>query len=101
MWRLGGLVGWVSDFSSGRDLSVPEFEPCVRFCADISEPEVCFGFCVSLSLSVPPLLALCLCLCLCLCLSKIKIKKFKIYILFPKTYSEKFKRRLKLEKAVQ
>ena len=27
--RLGGSVGWVSDFSSGHDLAVPEFKPHV------------------------------------------------------------------------
>ena len=46
--------------SSGHDLTVREFEPQVRLCADTSDPEACFGFCVSLSLSTPPLLTLCL-----------------------------------------
>ena len=27
--RLGGTVGWASDFSSGHDLTVPEFKPRV------------------------------------------------------------------------
>ena len=60
--RLGGSVGWASDFSSGHDLTVREFEPRVGLCADRSEPGACFRFCVSISLSAPPLLMLCLCL---------------------------------------
>ena len=48
------------NFSSGHDLTVREFEPCVRLCADSSEPGACFRFCVSLSLSDPPLFMLCL-----------------------------------------
>ena len=54
MGRLGGSVGWVSDFSSGHDLTVCEFEPRVGLCADSSEPGACFGFCVSLSLPALP-----------------------------------------------
>ena len=38
---------------SGHDLKVCGFEPCVRLCADSSEPAAFFGFCVSLSLSLP------------------------------------------------
>ena len=30
---LGGLICWASDFGSGCDLVVLEFEPCVRLCA--------------------------------------------------------------------
>ena len=49
-----GLLRWPSriseDFGSGHDLEVGEFEPCVGFCAENSEPGACFGFCVSLSL---------------------------------------------------
>ena len=48
--RLGGSVGWASDFGSGHDLTVREFKPHVGLCADGSEPGACFGFCVSLSL---------------------------------------------------
>ena len=48
--HLGGSVGWASDFSSGRDLMVYEFEPHVRLCADSSEPGACLRFWVSLSL---------------------------------------------------
>ena len=48
--RLGGSVGKASDFGSGHDLPVCEFEPRVRLCADALEPGACFGFCVSLSL---------------------------------------------------
>ena len=51
----------VSDFCSGHDLTVREFEPRVGLCADSSEPGACFGFCalclsvsLSLSLSAPP-----------------------------------------------
>ena len=51
--RLGGSIGWASDFGSGRDHTVCEFEPRVRFCADSSEPGACFEFCVSLSLPLP------------------------------------------------
>ena len=62
---LGGSVGSVSDFGSGHDLAVHEFEPRVRLCADSSEPGACFGFYVSLSLPLPPLI-----LCLSLSLSQ-------------------------------
>ena len=51
---LRGSVGWASDFSSGHDLLVCEFESHVGLCAASSEPGGCFRFCVSLSLSVPP-----------------------------------------------
>ena len=53
--RLGGPVGEASDFGSGHDLAVREFKPSVGLCADHSEPGTYFGFCVSLSLSPPPL----------------------------------------------
>ena len=53
MGRLGGSVGWASDFYSGHDLPVHEFKPCVGLCADSLEPGACFGFCVSLSLLLP------------------------------------------------
>ena len=56
--RLGGSVGWASDFGSGHDLAVREFEPRVGLCADSSEPGACFGFCVSLSLCPSPARAL-------------------------------------------
>ena len=36
--RLCGSVSWASDFGSGHDLMVCEFEPCVRLCADGGEP---------------------------------------------------------------
>ena len=51
--RLGGSVGWAADFGSGNDLAVRGFEPRVGLCADSSEPGACFGFCVSLSLTLP------------------------------------------------
>ena len=52
--RLGGSVGGASDFRSGRDLAVREFEPHVGLCADGSEPGACFTFRVSLSLCPSP-----------------------------------------------
>ena len=57
------LVKPKSDFSSGHDLTVCEFEPCVRLCVDSSEPEPASGS-VSPSLSAPPPLALSVCLSL-------------------------------------
>ena len=54
----GGSVGSASDFCSGHDLTGCGFEPRVGLCADSSEPGVCFGFNVSLSLSVPTPLVL-------------------------------------------
>ena len=42
MGRLGGSVGEASDFSSGHDLAVREFEPRVGLWADGSEPGACF-----------------------------------------------------------
>ena len=62
--RLGGSVGLASDFSSGHDLAVREFEPRVRLWADGSEPGACFVFCVSLSLCPSPAHTLSLCLSL-------------------------------------
>ena len=56
--RLGGSVGGASDFGSGHDLTVREFEPHVGLCADSSEPGACFRFCVSLSLCPSPAHAL-------------------------------------------
>ena len=52
--HVGGSVGEASDFGSGRDLAVHGFEPRVGLCADSSEPGACFGFWVSLSLSLCP-----------------------------------------------
>ena len=57
--RLGGSDGWASDFSSGHDLTVREFRPCVELCADSSEPGAASDS-VSPSLSAPSLLMLCL-----------------------------------------
>ena len=37
MGRLGGSVGSVSDFGSGHDLAVCEFEPRAGLCADSSK----------------------------------------------------------------
>ena len=56
--RLGGSVGWESNFGSGRDLTVCEFKPHIGLCADGSEPGVCFQFCVFLSLVPSPALSL-------------------------------------------
>ena len=36
--HLGGSVGWVSDFGSGHDLTVCEFEPRIRLTAVSMEP---------------------------------------------------------------
>ena len=36
--HLGGSVGWTSDFVSGDDLSVCEFEPCIGLAAVSAEP---------------------------------------------------------------
>ena len=47
--RLGGSVGWATDFGSGHDLAVHEFEPRIGICADRSEPGAGFRFYVSLS----------------------------------------------------
>ena len=44
--------------ASGHDLEVRGFEPHIGFCADSSEPGVCFGFCVSLFLCLSPTCAL-------------------------------------------
>ena len=53
MGHLAGSVGRASHFGSGHNLAVREFEPRDRPCADGSEPGACFGFCVSLSLTLP------------------------------------------------
>ena len=61
--RLGGSVGYATDFSSGRDLTVREFEPHVGLCADRSEPGAYFRFCVfPLSLPLPYSHSVSLCL---------------------------------------
>ena len=36
--HLGGSVGWAPDFGSGHDLTVCEFEPHIKLCADSMEP---------------------------------------------------------------
>ena len=62
--RPGGSAGEASDFGSGHDLAVREFEPCVRgsgLTARSLEPA---SDSVSPSLSAPPPLALCLSLAL-------------------------------------
>ena len=60
--HLGGSVGRASNFSSGHELVVREFEPHIWLCADRSEPGTCFRFCVSLSLCSSPTHTLSLCL---------------------------------------
>ena len=59
---LRGAPGWLSLLSvrlgSGHGLAVREFEPRLGLCADSSEPEACFGSCVSLSLCPSPTHAL-------------------------------------------
>ena len=39
-------VSKASDFGSGHDFTVREFQPHVGLCADSSEPRAYFGFCV-------------------------------------------------------
>ena len=59
--RASGWLSWVNvalDFGSGHNLTVRGFKPCVRLCADRSEPGACFGFCVSLSVCLSPVHAL-------------------------------------------
>ena len=53
MGRLGGSVGWVSDFGSGHDLTVHGFRPHVGLCADRAEPGAALDS-VSPSLSPSP-----------------------------------------------
>ena len=64
MGRLGGSVGWASDFGSGHDLAIRGFEPRASgsvLTAQSLEPA---SDSVSPSLSAPPLLVLCLSLSL-------------------------------------
>ena len=70
--RLGGSVGYASNFGSGHDLAVCGFEPHIGLCADSLEPGACFGFWVSLSLALP------LSHSVCVSLSKINLKKMQI-----------------------
>ena len=37
-WLAQLVKRWALDFSSGHDLTVHEFEPCIRLCADSVEP---------------------------------------------------------------
>ena len=83
--RLGGPVGWASDFGSGHDLTACGFEPRVGLCADSSGPGACFGLCVSLSLSLSLSLsapARLVTVCVCVSLSKINepLKKKKSFL---------------------
>ena len=63
----------MSNFGSGHNLTVCEFEPRIGLCADSSEPATCFGYRVSLSL--PHLFWLALSLSLSLSLKNRNIKK--------------------------
>ena len=56
---LGGSVGWASNFSSGHDVTVREFEPCIGLCVDRQSLERASDS-VSPSLSAFPWLVLCL-----------------------------------------
>ena len=78
--RLGGSVGWPSNFSSGHDLVVCEFEPHIKLCADCSKPEAPSNS-MSLSLSAPPPQLLCLSASLCLSLKNKHWNKNKDYSL--------------------
>ena len=71
---LGGSVGWASNFGSGHDLMVREFEPHAGLCADSSEPGARFWLCVSLSLCPSLTCAVSLSLSLSLSLSPLKNK---------------------------
>ena len=62
--RLGGSVGEVSDFGSGRDLIAREFEPRIRLSAVSTEPA---SHPLSSSFSALPLLV---CACVCACSQK-------------------------------
>ena len=59
MGRLGGSVGQASDFGSGHDLTVHEFEPWASVSTELTawSPEPASDS-VSPSLSAPPLLTL-------------------------------------------
>ena len=72
--RLGGSVGWPSNFSSAHDLVVCEFEPHIKLCADCSKPGGCFKFCLCLSLPLPHDCSVCLPLSVSLSKTNIKIK---------------------------
>ena len=55
---LHGSISQVADFSSGHDLTVCDFKPCVGLCVDSSEPGTCFRFCLPLSPCAPSQLVL-------------------------------------------
>ena len=74
--HLGGSVDWTSNFVSGHDLTVREFEPLIGLCSDSLDPRSCFRFCVSLSLCPSPTHSLSLCLSLSVSLSLFVSKKF-------------------------
>ena len=59
MGRLGGSVGWASDFSSGQDLILVGLSPALGSVLTAHNLEPALDS-VSPSLSAPPLLALCL-----------------------------------------
>ena len=59
---VGGLAGCASNFGSGHELEVRDFEFRVGLCAESSEPGACVQFYVSLSLSLPLSLSCSVCL---------------------------------------
>ena len=59
-----GWLGWLSIRLQLRsDLTLREFKPHIRLCADSLGPGACFRFCVSLSLCPSPTPTLCPFLC--------------------------------------
>ena len=54
--HLGGSVGWMSDFGSGHDLMIREFEPHIRLSA--VKCEACFGSSVPFTFCTSPARAL-------------------------------------------
>ena len=59
LWRhLGGSVGEVVRLHLSHDLTASDFQPCVRLCADSSDPGAFYEFCVSVSLCPFPARAL-------------------------------------------
>ena len=66
-------VKWLTlDFSSGRDLTVHEFKPCVTLCVPRQEHEAYLRFSLPLSLPLPCSLTL--------ALSQINIKKSDVQL---------------------
>ena len=70
----------MSNFGSGHDLMVHEFQPHIGLCADSSEPGACFRFCVSLFLCPSPAV-LCLSFSLSFSLKQKKKKKERVHVI--------------------